>query len=120
MKTFFHLGIGAASKTFSCLLKKQKQQRLDALIISCLVNAESELIREHSIFKHIRIQNLRSHSPFKYLNTMADVKAETFFTQSNSPFPGPTEDEKISADEFLLASTHLANFFGFPNMQLFG
>ncbi|XP_046462235.1 glycolipid transfer protein-like [Daphnia pulex] len=43
---------------------------------------------------------------------MADVKSETFFTQSNSPFPGPTEDEKISADEFLLASTHLANFFG--------
>jgi len=47
---------------------------------------------------------------------MADVNTETFFTQSNSLFPVPTEDEKISADEFLLASTHLAHFFGFLNM----
>lgn len=43
---------------------------------------------------------------------MASPSTETFFTQANSPFPEPTVDEKIDVDEFLLASNHLAQFFG--------
>ncbi len=43
MKTFFHLGIGAASKTFSCLWQKTtKIRRVDYLLY--LVNVGSELI----------------------------------------------------------------------------
>jgi hypothetical protein len=44
---------------------------------------------------------------------MASVNSETFFTQAHSTFPEPTDDEKIGANEFLSASSHLANFFGF-------
>lgn len=44
---------------------------------------------------------------------MAGVNTETFFTQAHSPFPEPIENEKINANEFLSASTHLAHFFGF-------
>nr|CAH0104854.1 unnamed protein product [Daphnia galeata] len=43
---------------------------------------------------------------------MAGVSTETFFTQAHSPFPEPIENEKINANEFLSASTHLAHFFG--------
>lgn len=43
---------------------------------------------------------------------MDTADRETFFTKAHSPFPEPTLDEKIKADEFLSASNHLAQFFG--------
>ncbi|XP_057365901.1 glycolipid transfer protein-like [Daphnia carinata] len=43
---------------------------------------------------------------------MTNADKETFFTKAHSPFPEPTLDEKIRANEFLSASNHLAQFFG--------
>ncbi len=43
---------------------------------------------------------------------MAGSDNETFFNKADSPFPELTEDGKIDMDKFLLASNHLAHFFG--------